>query len=148
MLLRRYINGNSHPAVHWLLVAAMVAGLLSTGAFIALGAASPCGVSCPCDGEKDAQEAKTETHANCGCDENNEGTQSNEVPCNEKCPDDCPDCNCCSGLMVGLTTTLVPVLPPHAFSPNLLNPHEVPTYGYKLGIYRPPRSRAENILTN
>lgn len=131
---RRDILNALRVAALWLLVVSVLTGPLGVGASVASAAMKTCGASCPCD------EAQHAEYVDDGCEASREIAQGDETPCDDECPNDCPDCNCCPGLMVGLVPVVVPGLPISASSLKLLTPPDAPAYGDVSRVFRPPRS--------
>ena len=137
-LHRRKLVYARRVAAAWLLIAAVFVGPLGNGAAMA------CGSLCPCD-DAHPSTAGSDDHRGCTQDDASASSQQKQGPVDddylEDCPDDCPDCSCCSGSLVAL----VPLngfnllLPP--FSLTLLPAPETPALGACFDVYRPPRSR-------
>ncbi len=121
-------------ALPLLLSASLVVGPAELASSAALERA--CGVWCPCEEERHDKPAAHLADAHTDCEGSDEAAQSDKAPC----PDDCPDCDCCPGLMGGLLTVVLSSLPWPASSPELHTFSDAPAYGEVSGIFRPPRS--------
>src|SRR5690606_32874716 len=76
----------------WLLVLCMVAGSAGPDASWAFADGSkPCGAACPCDQAE--HEEQGSTHA-----EHAESRHDADDPCEDQCPEDCPNCGCGLGV--------------------------------------------------
>ena len=139
MAATRHILSALRAAGFWLVVASVLAGPI--GASVASASMKTCGVSCPCDEAQHAEHAEAESHdSSDGCDDIGAVDHDEGAPCDDECPDDCPECSCCRGLMAGLLSTVVPGLPGARTSSKLLAPPEAPANGDTSGVFRPPRS--------
>jgi hypothetical protein len=126
--VRKIIIAAHVPAV-WLLVVSVFLGPTALGASFALAADSKtCGASCACD------DIAYDDHA-VEAAEHDTG-----APNKEDCPDDCPECSCCPGLIIGLLPFVLPFLPDTNSSFNLVAPSDACFTGDIQGVYRPPRS--------
>ena len=128
-----------------LLAVSLLAGPLGLGFSGASAAQKTCGVSCPCDEEEHGEDAHAEeahaeeAHADDGCDRSHEVPCGADAPCDDTCPDDCPECSCCAGLMVGLAPAPVPILLGAISFAKRFDSPDVPKNGDASGIFRPPR---------
>jgi hypothetical protein len=132
------IVGALRVAGLWLLLVSVFASPFGLGASAASAGKKACGVSCPC---AEAEQAQEEAHSDDCCGNRQKAASPDETPCDDACPDDCTDCKCCPGLMVGLIPIVIAAgLPDTLPSSKLLPPLDVPANGYDSGIFRPPRS--------
>jgi hypothetical protein len=126
--VRNIIIAAHVPAV-WLLVVSVFFGPMGLGASFAFAADSKtCDASGACDDAAHVDPAVVG-------DGNDTG-----APNKEDCPDDCPECSCCPGLIVGLSPFVLPFLPDTNSSFNLFAPPDACFNGDIQGVYRPPRS--------
>jgi hypothetical protein len=123
------------------------AGLRGPTAFAS--ASKTCGVSCPCDEavhdghEGDAGDHEQHANTDRGDDDRVGGSgHEDDEPCQDQCPDNCPNCGCCLGigmavlpLPLPMTSTAIPCA-----STLMLAPMDAPANGACSGVFRPPRS--------
>lgn len=132
-------------AAAWLLMASVLVGPLGIGASVASAAAKTCGVSCPCeDVDVSAHADDASDGEACTCADTDEPSHAEAERHDEfhadACPDDCPDCNCCPGVMLGVVGVVAPrpSLPSHVY--RISAPPEAPALGASSCVFRPPRS--------
>lgn len=143
--LFRHVIGVLRVAALWLLAVCVLLGPSASGVSAAFAAGSEtCGVSCPCDEAAldDHAEEQHEQAGACECDdEESGGSQHDEGdPCEDGCPDDCPNCHCCLGIGMAILPfplTSGTVTCTAAAMPVLI---EVLASGTHTGVFRPPRS--------
>lgn len=133
-------------AALWLLTLAVVVGPAGLGVSVAVGAsAKRCSVSCPCDAIDQAdegQDARAHDEVPAANDEVAVADDhSDGDPCDNACPDDCPNCHCAPAVAVAVAVAL-PTLTsgPVARSPAVaFAPIEAPPSGSGGSVFRPPR---------
>jgi hypothetical protein len=128
------------PAL-WLLVLCVFCGPVGLGASSAFADASkPCGKSCPCDEERHAEHAD-EKSASSPCDDDHDPDDQGEgAPCDDGCPDGCPNCGCCVGIAMAAVPPAVALAGFPSVSSRVHAQTDVRSSGARTGIFRPPRS--------
>ncbi len=124
-----------HLALPLLLSVSLLVGPPGLAASAALVSMRACGVWCPCEEGQHGRQAALVADAHPDCDGSHEAAQCDKAPC----PDECPDCDCCPGLMCGLLPVVLSSLPAPTSSPELRTFSDTPAYGEVSGIFRPPR---------
>jgi hypothetical protein len=127
----------------WMLAIAMLIGPLGLGRSVAIAAVDACGgTTCPCDADPDVDQTDGEPSS---CIHNGEqGGDGDSVGCDhdadqEQCPEGCPNCGCCPGLVASLASAVVSMLPVAGFPSELDVSLRSPATASVSGVFRPPR---------
>lgn len=137
--LRRWIRNildSSRLALILLLSVSVLVGPSGLTTSAALATMRACGVWCPCEEEQHEELDNYVVHDHADYEGSHESRQGDKVPC----PEDCPDCDCCPGLMGGLLPVVVASHPVQTSSSEVHALSDSPAYGEVSGIFRPPRS--------
>ena len=128
-------------AAVWLVVVSMLVGPMGMNMSVAL--AKTCGVSCPCDDAHASDDGDHVSHRDAHHDAG-ESDHHDEGPVDddgaEDCPDDCPDCDCCSGVVLAVVPLSTPSVQAPYCSFEAPRPPEAQPVGAIFDVYRPPRS--------
>jgi hypothetical protein len=120
----RHILNALRVAASWLLVMCVLVGPAVLGGSVASAtSAEACGPACPCD-DGDVDDA--------GRDEGG--------PCQDNCPDDCPNCACGVGVAMALLPLPVLSRAMSRASTRMIAPVDAPTKSTGGGVFRPPRA--------
>jgi hypothetical protein len=122
-----------HAAVAWLLIVSMLVGAMGMG--VSVASAETCAASCPCDGPRAAEDEGDLHH-----DDASDADSHNCGPTDEDCPDDCPECGCCSGTLLAIMPLTAPSVRASYNSLTVAATHRAWPPGAAVGVYRPPRS--------
>ena len=133
MFSTRHLNAFLRAAGLSLVLVAMVSGQLSLGSPCASTDDKPCGASCPCDGEQHAEVTQTGSHDDCAHGE--PAGPGDEGPCD----DDCPECSCCTGLVVALEPAAAIEIARARSSTRRAAALDRAASGDRSGVFRPPR---------
>jgi len=114
------------------LVAAVLASAVGPHGGLAVAMAKACGVACPCD------EGVPGTHEDDDADCDDEGAG----PCDQECPDSCPDCSCSPGLVAAVVPSILPGVPGCSTPCMIPSPPQALSSPELVGVFRPPRSAA------
>lgn len=126
-------------AAVWLLVMSVLFGPVGLGASSGLAAASSCGSSCPCDEALHDSHIEHDDGASCS-GEDEQGNHDESAPCEDQCPDDCPNCGCRVGVAMAVLPYAVPSHVALCSSALVLAPVDIPASVARTGIFRPPRA--------
>lgn len=107
--------------------------------------ASILGVSCPCDeAPRDEYADRHDTHAEqAPCNDGaapNLADRGDGDPCEDECPDDCQNCECCMCIAMPVLPLLVTSIRATCGTARPLPPRDAPASGTRIGVFRPPRS--------
>jgi hypothetical protein len=133
-------------AAVWLLVVSVFFGPAGLGGSFAFAVASkPCGVLCPCDAAAHGgHAAEHDELADDPCAHHHDADSEHEdsAPCEDECPDGCPDCRCCLDVAMAVIQLELPTNPPSSASARTLAPTDASPSGAGTDVFRRPRSLA------
>ena len=121
----------------FVIAAVLLAGPLGLNASSALASTSGCDSSCPCDEEEHEESPAGVADADSG--------PGDDAPCEDErdgCPENCPDCGCGLGPVLGLSPLKQAKLIAHASTLSLVVASERPMEAKLHDVFRPPRSCA------
>ena len=136
----RHIFGDAAAMLTLLVLLVMSTGLQPMSPSITDPSVDACGVTCPCDAEPTDHDVAGDTH-DCGpLAAQTDGDCGKDAPCEDDCPDGCPDCKCCPGFIAAVMPEAVQPLTGQAGALPPLEKKVCAPHGACNGIFRPPRS--------
>jgi|GEM_PF-3381502 len=135
--LRQLLRFFSRPLIGLVTLGVFAAPILSLPSF-ALAAKNSCGSSCPCHREHQLKKA-----ADPCCDGNSEkqpNKKQKHQSDGDPCPQDCPDCSCSVGVVVGVSSFEVAGFLSDVSNSSMAQPRDQRLSGSTERVFRPPRT--------